>query len=354
MRVLFDAHWWIDGPPSNKEVMKRVVLTWASVFPNDEIILAVRKVDLPLIDSQVPDEFELQVSYLPVQGLSAIFELPFLQRRAKADIVISHNFTPLFGNSAVFIQDFLFLSNPEWFTFSERIYFSLMRHTSGRARVVYSSSEAEGRRIRHYTKGNAQPVAVGLAANAELLRSVPQRPPQLGSVNGFLLSVGRLNVRKNLQTILQAAAEGKSISPEFPLVVVGERSGKGSSLYDSLEAEIGSGAIRFMGYTSDEELAWLYANADLFLFLSLGEGFGMPLIEASAFGTPMLVSDIPVFRELLGDSAAYVDPLNKQLVSKAIRELLEGPRSTSIGADSPASKYTWERCVTEMRKAIDC
>lgn len=352
MRVLFDAHWWLDGPPSNKEVMKRIVLTWLRVFPQDEVVLAVPAKAIEKSSDEFPTGVRIVGTYVPIQGISAIFELPWVARKIKPDIIIAHNFSPLFGRSAVFIQDFLFLSNPEWFTLKERIYFSLMPWTMNRATFIFSSSITEGRRIHKFSKSGVKPVAIGLAANAELIEAEQKRPEALGTVEGFLLSVGRLNIRKNLETILVAAVKSGCISKDFPLIVVGEPSGRRQPLPQSVTEYIEFGAIRFLGFTSDEELAWLYANASLFIFLSLDEGFGMPPLEASAFGTPMLVSDIPVFRETLKAAASYVNPLDVETVAHAIEELSRSLPAAAEVFDAPSSRYTWTGCVQRMRAEI--
>ena len=62
---------------------------------------------------------------------------------------------------------------------------------------------------------------------------------------------------------------------------------------------------RFLGRVSEAHLSWLYANADVFVFPSLAEGFGLPLLEAMAAGTPTICSDLPVLREVAGDAAAF-------------------------------------------------
>ncbi|WP_050054048.1 glycosyltransferase family 4 protein [Pseudarthrobacter siccitolerans] len=333
--------------------MRRVIETWARLFPEDELIVALRRQDVDVAGSQIPAKARVAKTYLSLQGLSAILELPVLALKHKVDVTISHNFTPLFGPSAVFIQDFMFLSNPEWFTRKERAYFSLMRYSMLSAGVVFSSSQTEGKRIAKYAIRKISPVPIGLAGNAELLQALPKRPEGIGVVDGFLLSVGRLNVRKNLETILIAASTSGKISERFPLVIVGEPSGKTADLPKRVADDVANGSIIFLGFTPEDELAWLYANTNLFIFLSLDEGFGMPSLEAAAFGAELLVSDLEVFREILGDSASYVDPLNADAVSDAIRLLALPNREKGALSSELSNRYSWRSCVERMRAEVD-
>ncbi|MEC5180620.1 glycosyltransferase involved in cell wall biosynthesis [Arthrobacter sp. CG_A4] len=351
MRILFDGHWWIDGPPSNREVLRQMVLTWSRLFSNDELLVAVPSRHVLAASAEVPGGVTVIRSRMAPQGLSAILELPLLKLRHKADVIISHNFTPAFGASTVFVHDFLFLTNPEWFTFAENRYFSLMPVSARRAKIIFTSSENEAQRIRRFTRKNQAVLPVGLGPNTSVINAVPQPVPELSKVRGFILSVGRLNIRKNLGMTLDAALESGRLSPEYPLVVVGADSGRGTTYSPAVAQAVRSGAVRFLGYTSNEELAWLYSNADLFVFLSLDEGFGMPLLEALALGTPVLASDIPVFREILGDAGALVNPTDVTAISAGIQAAIDSG-SPQVNASKVLDRYSWTLSVNRMREAV--
>jgi alpha-1,3-rhamnosyl/mannosyltransferase len=83
------------------------------------------------------------------------------------------------------------------------------------------------------------------------------------------------------------------------------------------------GSVRILGYLGDGDLPWLYAAASLFLFPSIYEGFGLPVVEAMASGVPVAASDIPVLREIAGDSAQLVPPMEVARWSETIRALTE-------------------------------
>ena len=126
----------------------------------------------------------------------------------------------------------------------------------------------------------------------------------------YILSVGSLNKRKNIQMLIDAY---NLVSTNKKLVIVGKK--ENANLLSENKN------IIFTGYVEDEELKVLYKNAMLFVFPSIYEGFGIPLIDAQAFGIPVLCSDIPVFREIGGTYVKYFS-LNKICLIKMLQLIL--------------------------------
>jgi glycosyltransferase involved in cell wall biosynthesis len=127
----------------------------------------------------------------------------------------------------------------------------------------------------------------------------------------YLLAVGTIEPRKNIKMLLQAFHQLKQRhSLSHKLVVTGKQGwdplsfGK-ADLNDFIQ---NSGEVIFTGYVSEAELSALYSASELFLFPSLYEGFGLPLLEAFAAGTPVMASDIPVHREICTDAAYFAQP----------------------------------------------
>ena len=348
MRVLFDGFWWGRGPVSNRQVLREFILAWAKEYPEDDVIVAVRRRDRKVARAELPAAVAIAGTRLSPQGISAIAELPFVARRVRADVTITHNFTPAFGRAAVFVHDYLFLTAPEWFTRKERAYFVLMPLTARRARWLFTSSASEADRISRLSRGRMV-VPVGLAVGSGLTGASPCRPAGLeGLGDGFLLCVGRLNARKNLANTIGAALASGRVTDAAPLVIVGEPQGRDAVLSDDVAEAVRRGAVRFLGFIDDDELAWLYSNASALLFLTRDEGFGLPALEALHFGAPLVVSDLPVFREILGRRASFTDPEDVAAIAAAIREA--PPRSAPI--DTTTLGYSWDESVRRMRGAI--
>lgn len=354
LRILFDGFWWGHGPHSNRQVMREFVFAWEREFAQDSVLVAVRRQHLDLARRELPARVQLLPTRLWPQGLSAMLELPWLAHRHGADLCLTHNFTPLVGRSLVFVHDLLFETDPQWFTASERLYFSLMTRTLPRASVVATSSASEALRIQAKGRPRCAVIPVGLGLAPGLAAAVPVAPSGLDGLQGFVLVVGRLNVRKNLAIALQAAVRSGRVTPQRPVVVVGEASGRATELPAAVQDAVQSGSVRFAGFVTDAELAWLYLQADLFVFLSLDEGFGLPTLEALHFGTPILASDIAVFREILGPRARYVDPHSLQAVAAAMAVSLDiaraGARPSRVAVH--ALGYSWTASVRRLRDAV--
>ncbi|MGV8858339.1 glycosyltransferase family 4 protein [Rhodoglobus sp.] len=348
MRVLFDGFWWARGPASNRQVLREFIWAWEREFPEDEITVAVRRASIQVATSELPSRVAVVGTRVKPQGVSAILELPFVAKRLHADVTITHNFTPAFGPTAVFIHDYMFLTSPEWFTLTERLYFSLMPLTAHRATWLFTSSRNEAERIGRLSRGRTV-VPVGLAVGRGLADAVPRKPQGLDGFTGdFLLCVGRLNARKNLANTIQAALSSGRATPDSPLVIVGEPQGRTAELPGDITEAVERGAVRFLGFIDDDELAWLYGNTALLLFVTRDEGFGLPALEARHFGAPVVVSDIPVFREILGANASYVDPDNVPAFAEAIRS---APARAAVTAPGDLG-YSWEASVHSLRATI--
>lgn len=350
MHVLFDGFWWVDGPVSNAQVMREFVLAWEREFPEDEITVAVPRRALEIVRESVPARVRLAGTTIGPHGVSAIVELPFVARRVGADVMLVHNFTPLFGKAAVFVHDFMFVTNPEWFTASERAYYALMPMTLRRAHRVLTSSQAEAERINRVAPGNPEVTAVGLGLSRELSTAAPTKPVGLEGIDDFMLSVGRLNARKNLNLAIEAAVASGHATPTTPLLVVGEPEGRRAAFSPAVTEAVTSGAVRFLGFVDTDELAWLYSHARVFLFLSLDEGFGMPTLEAAHFGAPVVASDTLVFREILGDHARYAPPDDRHAIASAISETWRQGRREPLDAETLG--YSWELSARRIRAAL--
>jgi glycosyltransferase involved in cell wall biosynthesis len=153
----------------------------------------------------------------------------------------------------------------------------------------------------------------------------------------FVLFTGHVNVRKNLPVVVKALAQTK-----VPLVVCGILPSEGLDYWG-----LNASHIRHIGYLPSEDMPGLFAAAGAFIFPSWSEGFGLPLIEAMAAGTPVLASDIPVFREVGGDAPLYFDPSNPQQLQKLIERLFASEDLQAQMRESGrerAKMFTWKHC----------
>ncbi|MGD2114973.1 MAG: glycosyltransferase family 1 protein, partial [Acidobacteriota bacterium] len=168
------------------------------------------------------------------------------------------------------------------------------------------------------------------------IRAIHHGPGQLAGAEGarrpawaperYALFVGTLEPRKNVETLLDAWRGLRSRRRDVPdLVLCGRLGWKGERLVRRLERGRDEGWLHQPGYVADDELAALYRDAVLLAFPSHYEGFGLPLLEALAAGTPVVASDIPVLREVAGEAALYAPPARPDLWADRIGRLLDDP-----------------------------
>ncbi|MFN2388395.1 MAG: glycosyltransferase family 4 protein [Actinomycetota bacterium] len=160
----------------------------------------------------------------------------------------------------------------------------------------------------------------------------------LGISPPFAVAVATLQPRKNLHRLLEAWTAARGDLEDWTLALVGPK-GWGPGLPQT------AGVVT-VGWVGDETLPGLLAAADMFCYPSMYEGFGLPPLEAMAAGTPALVGDYGAAREVLGDAAALVDPLDVDalahgLITLAGDEALR--RSLATAGKARAARYTWDR-----------
>lgn len=348
MRILFDAHWWVDGPRSGQNVLRGLIAGWSRAFPDDELDLRTQHRHISIVREDAQQgRLKVTVSHYPRWArYHAVAVATIAARRGEYDAVLTQNFCPPLSTAprVVLVHDALFVTNPEWFTKTELLYLSGIRPSLRWATSILTTSDSETARI-----GTVWPelrnrlVKVGLGVPDGVLEAQPRRPSSLYGEQPFVLAVGRLNVRKNLARLIGAFIRIARDDPKPHLVIAGSVDGAYAPVVVPDEM---SARIHLLGHVTDDELRWLYENCDLFVCPSLDEGYGLPLIEANILGAQVIASDIPAFREL-NIAVAYFDPRSMDEMAAAIRHGLD-----MVGS-AVAGQLTWEEVVQNVREAIE-
>jgi glycosyltransferase involved in cell wall biosynthesis len=350
MPIVIDSYWWFRGTQSLQHIVHGLVETWSAQYPQDEIIIVIRRKHAQQTPS-LPSNVRIIYTRVWPQALAASVIVPWHAKRLHADAMLTHNFPPLFGrNRSVLIQDMIFATNPEWFTKSELAYFSWMIRLARRADIVFSTTLSEGNRISKFTKAS-RIVPVGLGISDDLF-TVEDKSLSGLSAGSFMLTVGRLNVRKNLGGLLEGAKKSQLLSPEYPLVIAGTQDGDFGAFPEWVDDEVQKGHIIFTGFISMAQLRWLIRNCSFYSTLSLDEGFGLPPVEARLLGAAVLVSDLPVFHETLGDYATYVDPTSPEAIGEAMRTLASKSKTLCLPNSEFFARHSWQRTVSIMRREL--
>lgn len=173
----------------------------------------------------------------------------------------------------------------------------------------------------------------------------------------FILSVCTLEPRKNLIGLTQAFCQlPREIRKSHPLVLVGSRGWKNQALDPVLDKLERSGELIQLGYVATQDLPQLFAAAKLLVYISLYEGYGMPVAEAMAAGTAVITSNKTSMPEVANGACVLVDPLDSQAISIEIQRLLEDDtlRHHNIQlALEKSSNYTWKNSADILFKTLE-
>jgi glycosyltransferase involved in cell wall biosynthesis len=163
--------------------------------------------------------------------------------------------------------------------------------------------------------------------------------------DGYLLTVARIDARKNHLAVLHALERLARRGLSIPWVVAGPPGYGAEPFLEALARSPVQNAVRCVGAVPDPELAALYRGARVFAFPSLGEGFGLPPLEAMAFGVPVVASAGGALGEVLGQAALGVEPADPEALAEAIARLWTDPEEAALRAKAGrarAALYSWD------------
>jgi glycosyltransferase involved in cell wall biosynthesis len=220
-----------------------------------------------------------------------------------------------------------------------------------RADRIVTISECSKRDIVRMYGVAAEKVTVTLLAADERFRLNPAGAPGTAVAElprPYILNVGTLEPRKNLDGLLRAFAAARRQGLSQALVITGAR-GWGKSRLAPLVAELGiADAVVFTGFVEDGDLPHLYAGADFFVYPSLYEGFGLPPLEAMACGTPVVTANCSSLPEVTGDAALLVDPRSEAELAAAMLRLagdLDLRQDLRQRGLARAAEFSWAKTV---------
>ncbi|MHC8397813.1 glycosyltransferase family 4 protein [Pseudomonas sp. LB3P93] len=171
----------------------------------------------------------------------------------------------------------------------------------------------------------------------------------------YFLCVGTLEPRKNLTLALRAHARlPEAVRQRFPLLIAGMAGWQGEQFSDELRAALATGDVCLLGYLPDEALAQLLAGARALIFPSLYEGFGLPVLEAMASGTPVILTRHSAMPEVAGAAGNYIAADDPDNLRDAMSQLIDDPlhwQSCREAGLQQAKLFSWERCAKVTARA---
>lgn len=219
----------------------------------------------------------------------------------------------------------------------------VLRQAISRARVLMAPSHFTAGRLREHFPASSSKINVVYEGVKELGGPADfQEIARHGIKKPYLLYVGNAYPHKNLETLIGASLKLKEIGEPANLVLAGRK----DDFYKKLEKKFaGAEQIIFFGTASDEQLEALYRNAEMYIFPSLQEGFGLPGLEAMARGVPVIASTAGALKEIYGNAALYFDPMSVEDLVRAIIELRRdnGLRESLVAEGrAQSAKYRWK------------
>jgi glycosyltransferase involved in cell wall biosynthesis len=268
-----------------------------------------------------------------------------------------HLLLPLRGVPTVLtVHDMIFKLFPQY---QKRLNFWYLNATMPlycrRADAIVTVSESSKRDIvTHYGLDPAKVTVIYEGASPEFVPAPPAAVEKVrrgyGLPDRFLLHVGTIEPRKNLTRLVEALQQLRDEGVAIPLVVAGGKGWLYDDFFRRLEELPVRDDVHFPGYIPADDLPMLYNAATMVAVPSVYEGFGLPVLEAMACGTPVVCSDVSSLPEIGGGAARYFDPYDVERMVEAIRAVwTDADLQAEMGQRGleQAAKFSWERAAQE-------
>lgn len=236
-----------------------------------------------------------------------------------------------------------------------------LMQTLKRAQIFITDSEFTRRElIEYFNLPENKVYTASLASSGEFYPALDSEiAPVLNkyqlNINQYCLFTGSIEPRKNLTTLLKAYQTlPAKLRRHIPLVISGFKGWRSEELHHRFEHGEKEGWLRYLGYTPTSDLPSLFAGARSFLFPSLYEGFGLPVLEAMASGVPVVCSTSSSLPEVVGDCALTCEAMDvdmlTELILKSIEDNIWREQASAKGLYR-SSQFSWQRCAQETINA---
>jgi glycosyltransferase involved in cell wall biosynthesis len=346
------------------------------------------------------ESFELGLAYQPglknwlkgklnfpdnLQPYSNIYQIPIPVRLSNLFLdylpqIFPHYLQPILGKPNVFhgtnytvypykniqkiitIYDLSFIRYPEYTNFVVKQYTKRLIKCLEWTDLIITISESSKQDIINYLKVPAEKIFVAPLAsryNANFLSSL-DLDKEVDNINydfskPYLLFVSTIEPRKNINAIISAFNFLKQkYKVEHQLVLIGKKGWNYQPIFTAIETSPWKNEIHHLDYLSNELVALFYSKADVFLYPSHYEGFGLPVLEAMTLGTPVITSNISSIPEVTGNAAILIDPNDYMQLAEAMLQVISDSqlRQNLINKGKiRADLFSWERTAKETLKA---
>lgn len=334
MRIALDATYSVDKHPSGIAVYSREMLSGlVAEYPEDDFFFCYRAKQFREAPAAKAANVRRRLLLPPLKTFKAGL---FHALNQRVDKRLAPRVVSTFHDLFVMTEEY---SSPEFRArFSEQA-----RRAAGNSDIIITVSEFTATQVTNL-----------LDVPRTQIRVVPHGvrfPPDAaspGTRKKLILFVGALQIRKNIVRLIEAF---EADSGDWRLVLAGAPNGYGAEqILQRVESSCCRDRIEVTGYISQAQLHNLYSAASIFVFPSLGEGFGIPVLEAMAHGVPVITSNGSSLVQVAGTAAYLVDPLRADEIEHALKRLMEDQglreKYAELGRQR-ALLFTWERAVQD-------
>jgi glycosyltransferase involved in cell wall biosynthesis len=361
VRIALDAHMIGERETGNESYALNLLRGLATLTDDDNqyAVLTPRPQVLRELIT-LPPRFQVVRVRPATSALRIPLGMPLAIRSARCDLLhVTYIAPPRPGcPTVVSVHDLSYLAHPEWLSW--RVRFTLKklvpRSVRAAARVIAISDFTKQDLVQRYGLSPEGIVVIPLAAGATFtpLPDAASRPLPTGIREPFILAVGNLEPRKNLATLIDAFAElVRQHSFAGSLVIAGKAKYRGEEAGGAVVRLGLEGRVVFTGFIDDATLRLLYNRATLFVYPSLYEGFGLPLLEAMACGCPVVASNATAIPQTAGDAAILVDPTSVAALTAAMARVVGNPelaRRLSFQGKAQSARFSWTRTAELTRR----
>jgi len=367
MHIAYNGWFWDQPNTGSGQYIRRLLHHLRRVVPDLQMTLILPP------HNHTPDDLPADMSIVTTKGSSGAWgKVWFEQRiypqmvgRVGADIAHVPYWGPPLSSPARLVTsvlDVIPLAIPDYARgWKARLYTSLVTAAArGSAHTITLSQDSKADIVKHIGLPEESITPIYLAADEayhprigaerdEAVREKYNLPDQ------FVLGIGGFDVRKNMNQLLLAYTYvGQAEGDNIPLVLAGREPEWGVGVFPNLPqyaADLGiTDYVRWIGYIDEADKPSLYRLASVFVFPSLYEGFGLPVLEAMASGTPVVANEVSSIPEIVGDAAYLVEPDNARAMAGAIIALLlQEPLRDSLVTQGLArvTNFSWRKTAKE-------
>lgn len=274
------------------------------------------------------------------------FNLPVLPIRAKKVVATIHDVNHLAGVSPISMV-------------KKKYAYLLFQNAVNKANLIFTVSEFSKSELIKYTTVDPEKIKVVYCGVDKLFFQNAKNEKSLKLPENYILYVGNVKPHKNLIILLKAYCSlSKELTAKYQLVIIGKKEGfitQDKQIDDFIKNNNLQDQITFTGYVDDFDLPKIYQEAALFVFPSLYEGFGLPILEALAARTLVISSNAASLQEIGGEAVIYFDPINYPELAQKITECLENEIDKSFlnaQLEIQLEKFTWKKAIENHKRGF--